>query len=139
MAGNAAGLSAYYGAGVFDDPHRIWPFLQALFICRVVAGGAGVLCGRRHVPDGTCLSQKLYGRVSGGRSDRAGLYRVLGLRRQRYGGTGRRLGSHAGVGLSGRGDLQYAGAGGLGEGCRPCGEGDVWDVKRGTIADIPQN
>ena len=66
--------------------------------------------------------------MSGGRSDRAGLYRVLGLRRQRYGGAGRRLGSHAGVGLSGRGDLQYAGAGRAGQGCRPRGTGDVWDV-----------
>lgn len=32
------------------------------------------------------------------------------------------------MGLSGRGDLQYAGAGRAGEGCRPRGEGDVWDV-----------
>lgn len=72
---------------------------------------------------------KLYGRVPGGRGDRAGLYRVLGLRRQRYGGVGRRLGSHAGVGLSGRGDLQYAGAGGAGERSRPCGKGNVWDVR----------
>ena len=67
--------------------------------------------------------------MSAGRGDRAGLYRVFGLRRQRHSGAGRRLGSRAGVGLSGRGDLQYAGAGGLGEGCRPRGEGDVWDVK----------
>lgn len=37
------------------------------------------LVGRRHVPDGACLSQKLYGCVSGGRGNRAGLYRVLGL------------------------------------------------------------
>jgi len=98
-------------------------------LCRVVAGGAGVLCGRRHVPDGACLSQKLYGCVSGGRGNRAGLYRVLGLRCQRHGGVGRRLGSRAGVGLSGRGDLQYAGAGRTGKGCRPRSTGDVWDVK----------
>lgn len=77
--------------------------------------------------------------MPGERGDRAGLYRVLGLRRQRYGGAGRRLSGHTGVGLFGRGHLQYAGAGGLGEGCRPRGAGDVWDVKRGTIADIPQN
>ena len=32
------------------------------------------------------------------------------------------------MGLTGRGDLQYAGAGRAGEGCRPRGEGDVWDV-----------
>ena len=25
VAGNAAGLSGHYGAGVFDDPHRVWP------------------------------------------------------------------------------------------------------------------
>ena len=79
---------------------------------------------------GACLSQKLYGRVPGGRGDRAGLHCVLGLRRQRHGGVGRWLGSHAGVGLSGRGHLQYAGAGRAGEGCRPRGEGDVWDVRK---------
>ena len=78
---------------------------------------------------GTRLSQKLYGRVSAGRGDRAGLYRVFGLRRQRHSGAGRRLGSRAGVGLSGRGDLQYAGAGRTGKGCRPRSTGDVWDVK----------
>ena len=133
MAGNAAGLSGHYGAGVFDDPHRVWPVFQALFVRCAVAGGAGVLCGRRHVPDGTCLSEKLYGRMPGGRGDRAGLYRVLGLRRQRYGGAGRRLGSHAGMGLFGRGDLQYAGAGGAGQGCRPRGAGDVRDVKSCVI------
>ena len=72
--------------------------------------------------------KKLYGRVSGGRSDRAGLYRVLGLRRQRYGGTGQWLGGYAGVGLSGRGNFQYAGAGGAGERSRPRGKGNVWDV-----------
>lgn len=87
-------------------------------------------CGRRHVPDGACLSQKLHGRVSGGRGDRAGLHRVLGFCRQRYGGAGRQLGSHAGVGLSGRGHLQYAGAGGIGQGRRPRGAGDVWDVRK---------
>ena len=31
---------------------------------------------------------------------------------------------------SGAGTGFYAGAGGLGEGCRPRGTGDVWDVKR---------
>ena len=87
-------------------------------------------CGRRHVPDGACLSQKLHGRVSGGRGDRAGLHRVLGFCRQRYGGAGRQLGSHAGVGLSRRGHLQYAGAGGIGQGRRPRGAGDVWDVRK---------
>lgn len=85
--------------------------------------------GERHVPDGTCLSQKLYGRVSGGRSDRAGLHRVFGLRCQRHGRAGRWFGGHTGVGLSWRGHLQYAGAGRTGEGCRPRGEGDVWDVR----------
>lgn len=79
---------------------------------------------------GVPFSKAIWVCVSGGRGNRAGLYRVLGLRCQRHGGVGRRLGSRAGVGLSGRGDLQYAGAGGLGEGCRPRGTGDVWDVKR---------
>lgn len=42
---------------------------------------------------------------------------------------GGRLGSHAGMGLFGRGDLQYAGAGRAGQGCRPRGTGDVRDVR----------
>ena len=66
--------------------------------------------------------------MPGGGGDRAGLHRVLGLRRQRHGGVGRRLGGHAGVGLFGRSHLQYAGAGRAGEGCRPRGAGDVWDM-----------
>ena len=85
--------------------------------------------------DGACLSQKLHGRVSGGRGDRAGLHRVLGLRRQRYGSAGRWFGGHAGVGLSGRGNLQYAGTGRAGQGRRPRGTGDARDVNAHICVD----
>ena len=45
LAGDAAGVSADHGAGLFDDPHGVRTVFQALLIRRAVAGGPGVLCG----------------------------------------------------------------------------------------------
>lgn len=128
MAGDAAGMFADHGAGFFDDPHGVRAVFQAVSVCGSVAGGPGFFRWRRHLTDGAGLSQKLCGRVPGGSGDRAGVHCVLGLCLQRLHGPGQRLGGDTGVELPGGGHLQYAGAGGAGEGGRPGGERDVWNV-----------
>ena len=138
VAGNDTGQRVHHGAVLCDDTDRVQPILPALYVHGACAYPTVHLCGRYDFKHRAYLHQKLSWRVHGGRGHRACLHDILRICQRRFTWHCRPecFSGDDGMELSRGNYLQYAGAGGIGQGRRPHCEGNDGTVKVQIMGQI---